>query len=738
MPNFGSGGGFNNNQPIVPQPQTFTVYPHFETTNKSFLNMHYFLKEKGIKNNKFMLALYDPDLAGINPHDPNLNFIMKQKVMRECQRNYWYFLRECVRIPVSGATGSGAKYELHRGNLAMNFCMCLNLNIFFELPRQRYKTVSALCRYLYLFNFGTTNSEMAFLHIQLKYSKANLQTFKDLREALPSYLRMDQTYTRDGKKLKAPNTVETLQHPFANNKIRTVASARSEQAAANLLRGRSLPLIWADEWAFVPYNSVVYSNTAPAFKTVADIARRNGTAYGILITTTPGFLTTDEGIAAFNMKENATKFDESWYDMTYDQIMTLIRANVNSDFVYIRFTYQQLGCSEEWFREICKLMLSGGSTWADIRREVLLEWSNSVKNSPFTQEQLEVVSQLTMEPKRKVLLLGKYYLNIYNEIDTRRTIPIMGVDVSGGYSRDSSAITLIDPTTTKPFADLNCNYIPTDDLSLVILAILEMLPAGCVINIERNGGFGASVIGNLMKTKAKKYLYYEIKERELEEAADDRVRNRKRKQKVKVYGFDNTPKSRELLMEILKERMEYHKDKFVSKQIYEELIGLEYKKNGRIDHSSNTHDDQIFSYLLALYVWYYGVDIRERYGIQKNNLVTDQDSIDEVVTFEEKKESILDDMGLIDTPIDTQLKEMHKAKGMLYHEWEAKEKEKDEAALKDILMFRPAKEAYMRQYNMTENDIEMYTRDNGEGWFYQSIYSDLDDDSIFDEDHYEE
>ena len=81
---------------------------------------------------------------------------------------------------------------------------------------------------------------------------------------------------------------------------------------------------------------------------------------------------------------------------------------------------------------------------------------------------------------------------------------------------------------------------------------------------------------------------------------------------------------------------------------------------------------------------------------------------------------------------------MHKAKGMLYHEWETKEKEKDEAALKDILMFRPAKEAYMRQYNMTENDIEMYTRDNGEGWFYQSIYSDLDDDSIFDEDHYEE
>ena len=50
-----------------------TVYYHMSTTNKSFLEVHQYLKDSGIENNRFMLALLDPDLARIDPHDPNLN-----------------------------------------------------------------------------------------------------------------------------------------------------------------------------------------------------------------------------------------------------------------------------------------------------------------------------------------------------------------------------------------------------------------------------------------------------------------------------------------------------------------------------------------------------------------------------------------------------------------------------------------------------------------------------------------
>ena len=38
---------------------TTTVYSQLSTTNQSFLDMHYFLRAKGIKNNEFFLFLYD-------------------------------------------------------------------------------------------------------------------------------------------------------------------------------------------------------------------------------------------------------------------------------------------------------------------------------------------------------------------------------------------------------------------------------------------------------------------------------------------------------------------------------------------------------------------------------------------------------------------------------------------------------------------------------------------------------
>ena len=65
------------------------VYAQKTTKNKSFLDMHHYLKSIGIKNNEFMLALLDPSLDGINPYEPNLNDYYKAKILRECLCNYW-------------------------------------------------------------------------------------------------------------------------------------------------------------------------------------------------------------------------------------------------------------------------------------------------------------------------------------------------------------------------------------------------------------------------------------------------------------------------------------------------------------------------------------------------------------------------------------------------------------------------------------------------------------------------
>lgn len=74
-----------NNQIMTTQ----TVYIQKETTNQSFIDMHYYLKRTGRVNNDFFLVLYDSGLAGVDPRDPNLNPYMKQRVLRECICNYW-------------------------------------------------------------------------------------------------------------------------------------------------------------------------------------------------------------------------------------------------------------------------------------------------------------------------------------------------------------------------------------------------------------------------------------------------------------------------------------------------------------------------------------------------------------------------------------------------------------------------------------------------------------------------
>lgn len=681
------------------------VYYHMSTNNKSFLEVHKFLEDLGVQNNKFMLALIDPDLASIDPHDPNLSRQMKTKVLRECLHNPWYFFREVVRIPDSGQA-TGVKFELSRGNLALIFCLMLNLNTFLEMPRQTGKTISSLCWYLYLFNFGTANAEMSFLNKKMDDSKENLQRIREIRELLPSYLKMDQAFAPDGSKVKGKNNVETLQHPVNSNRIRTVPSARNKVAAASLMRGRTTPIIYIDEYGFIQYNSIIYTNMVPAWNTAARNAERNKTPYGMLVTTTPGLLTTDEGQEAFTMKETATPFSERWYDLSRDQILDIIESNTNSNFVYIRYTYQQLGKSEQWFKKLC---VSMRKDWDAIRREVLLEWSNSTENSPFRAEDLDIIKGLVRQPIQTVLLLNKYELRIYEKLNLKYP-PLVGVDVSGGYQRDSSAITVVDSFTTRVTAELNSNFISTPELANIIHQIVANWMPNAVVNIERNGGFGSSVIARLLQTSIRKNLFYSIKDKVIEERVYGTAIHKKT-QKTKVYGSDSTKAERERLMEILRDRVEYHKDKIISPIIYDELCGLEVKKNGKIEHSTNTHDDQVFSWLWALYIYYCGGDLMNNWGITKRVLKTDADLEEAVVDIHEDSKNLVEDLDIVDDEdINNQLETMKNSVGNTsYEQWLLNEQKKDEECMERLMQSKVVKRMMQERFHIPESEAAKAT-----------------------------
>lgn len=623
----------NQNQNIVTRP----VFIHKSTTNKSFLDMHYFLKERGIKNNDFFLALLDSGLAGVDPRDPNLPPYMKARILKECQLNYWYFIREIVRIPQQGgAVGSGVRYQLNRGNLALNFLFILNFDVFFIMPRQFGKTIGAACRYLWCYQFGTSNSEMMFFHKDASGSKDNLKSLRAIRDSLPTYLQMSSAVNQEGKKLKVPNTVVMMQHPFNNNRIVTKPSARTKEAANNLGRGATIPLIYFDEFAFMPWNEEVLMAAAPAYSRASENAARVGAPHGMLITTTPGDLLTSAGSYAFDIRNKATPWREEYYDYTYDQLLGLRNSNKQSSFFLVEYTYQQLGRGQDYLN---KMIVEMQSNWPKIRREVLLEWAESPTECPFSQEDLDVIKQFTRQPIRTLYFgqFGQYAMDIYEDIDLAYP-PIIGVDVSGATFNDSSAITIIDSHTTRVCANLHCNFIPADDLADVVYQIVTKYMPSAIVSVERNGGFGAAVVQRLVKTSVKKNLYWEIKDKVIEETFNG-VRMEKTPRKVKVYGVDSTKNVRARLIEILIERSMYHKDKFIAPVLWEEMRAMEVKKSGKVEHSDKTHDDNVFSYLMALYVWYEGKNLVENFGIRKSTLRTDDNQEMEEAEFEEALEA---------------------------------------------------------------------------------------------------
>lgn len=346
--------------------------------------------------------------------------------------------------------------------------------------------LTAICIYLWVYNFGTTNSEMMFMNKKHDDSKMNLERLKEIRAALPRYLRMDEVIGADGKPQKLRENVQSIVNPYNHNKITTKPGARNKANANSIGRGCTMPIHWYDEYAFILHNSIIYAAATPAFSTASTNAKQHGAPYGILITTTPGDLTTDEGMDAFETRNAAIPFKEQYYDFNMQQLQELLASNTDSSFVYIRFTYRELGSGEDYFKRICIEMKKN---WPAIRREVLLEWSNSSDNSPFTKQDLDIVKSLVKEPIMQVQLATYYFMDLYKPmaVESIHWPPLIGVDVSGGYSKDSSAITVVDSRTTEVVACFNCNYISVVDLAKVIYELVVKHMPNAIVNIEKTG-----------------------------------------------------------------------------------------------------------------------------------------------------------------------------------------------------------------------------------------------------------
>lgn len=609
-----------------------TIYYDYQTKNKSFLKVCKILKDEGIVNFAFPLMTYDKDLIGIDPYSDEVknNIRLQLKITNEVANNMWYFLREVVRVPNPGAS---IPFGLHRGNLAMLFCLNCNFNTYVELPRQHYKTYSAVVYYAWVNMYKARNYNMIFTHKAYADTVENLRRLKQLLDpdngCLPEYLLAPL-----GKNDK--NNENEFIIASNNNRIKVVGPANDTAGADKAGRGSTVPLIWLDEIAFLKYNETMMGAMVPAFSTASAAARENGTPYSILLTTTPSSLDIPEGKFVHDtLIEQAMDFDEKMYDYYFERglewLADFVANNSNNYFVVVKFSYKQLGKSEAWLQEQLRKM---NNNMTLVKRELLLEWTYSSDDSLLDEETLNKIAQYAdRDYVSKLLILDKYMLYyIRQPSNIFKKNYVISMDIAGGLGRDKTAITVIDPKDNLPTAVMYSNKMTVVDLVEVTCELLDRyFPMGIIVP-ELNYSGNTFMELMLKKGKYNSNLFYTIKETKAERIIqEDRDIFAKAKKKYvrkekRVYGINTTAATRKIMVEdILFNLINNKPESFNNRDIFKELKTLERKKTGKIEHSDSGHDDILMSYLIGLFAILFEQKSMKRF---LTNIYDDEDIFD--------------------------------------------------------------------------------------------------------------
>jgi len=573
------------------------------TKNISFLKISKMLRDKNVKNNKFMLQLNNPNLQGVDPHRTDLTDKQKIEIYRECVENYWYFIREVCLVPVSGAN---IHYEANLGNITMSYVKLKNKNFMLILPRQHGKTMGEAVFDVWALCFATKNTNCTYMNKAKGDAIKNVKLWNDIKMLLPRWLL--DNFILDKK--EDIDNVEYKEISKLNNTMKVVSGGSDPDSADKAGRGLTTALLVFDEFAFLKYNDIIYQAAVHAWNKAAEMAKKNGVPYGISIITTPN--TNEEGTPGgycHDIMENSAKWELMCFDMSDDELNKYIELNSTNNFLFIQYTYLELGRDDAWLRD--QIRQCQGDT-LKVEREILLKWPQSTEGRVFNVDQLNKVYEFVKEPTVKINVNG-YIINFFETPDLRLNY-IMSCDVAGGLDGDNSVILFIHPEDFRVVGEFLNKKIDTDNFKMLIYDLMTIYFRNAILVCEKNS-YGLNILDWLMKKpEVEPRMYREDKEKVGEKTLSNGF-TVKKKSKVIMYGVDTNTTTRAQMIDMLLEIVETEYDKLISGNIYKDLQGLEKKRNNKIEHSSRTHDDALMAYLIFRWAVYYGKCLRDRFGI---------------------------------------------------------------------------------------------------------------------------
>ena len=617
--------------------------PHLSTTNESWKRLAGVYREMGIKNHAFPLALHNPDLQYVDPHNPEITREEILMVIEECYNNLWYFMREVARVPAK-AGGEAKILEANRGNVATWWLFMQHITMILIQIRQTGKSLTSNLLARWLLNIRCSKTQINLLTKDDTLRVETIKALKEIEDELPFYLRLR---TRNDI-----NNSERLSILARGNHYLAHVPQSSVKNANKVGRGLTSPIFFVDEGPFQHHIDVALGAALTAGTAARKEAEEKGEPWGSVFTTTAGKRDEKEGRFFYKMLQESALWSERFFDAkNAEELHEMIKRNSPGGRLRVGITLNhiQLGKDDEWLRKTIEGAESVGPE--DANRDFFNIWTNGTQQSPFLPETVVSIKSGQRAPVcTTISKIGGYITRWFipeNEIETRLTNGkyVLGMDISNAQGGDDISMVLMDLSTAEVIACGNYNetYIITIGEWLAEEWLVKYENITAIIERQNNGPAVIDLLLRLLPTKGidpYKRLFnrvvndFEVDPERFKEVAMSHVSRRRQESYLinkRTFGFatagSGLASRYELYSSTLQSAAKRAGDKIHDPTTINQVLGL-VNRNGRVDHQVGEHDDMVIAWLLCYWfaekatnLSFYGIDFKTLAKTAKQKVV---------------------------------------------------------------------------------------------------------------------
>lgn len=609
------------------------LYPtsivHTKTKNESWVRQAAVYRSMGIKNHAFLLALVNPLLENIDPHDPNLTREQMDMVVAECFINPWYFFREVARIPPQSGLPA-MPVQANRGNIALWWCFFNHVIVALIQPRQTGKSISVDELVSLLMNVICEDTLINLYTKDHKLRVENVQRIKDVMDTLPMYMK--QRHPKKDSDNQEEITVNAL-----NNRYATHVPRSSVKDANNVGRGFTSPINLCDEPPFAVNSHISIPALLSSGNNAREKAAAAGTPYGTIFTTTAGKLNEKEGEYMYSMLMRSMEWNEVVFDCkNEEELRTFVcKAGSGEYRINITLSHRQLGKSDQW---LLQNMQETGSSGDAADRDYFNRWTSGTASHPLTTRQLRRINESLNESGFIEVHSPEQYQIRWQMHDKGELADYMNnndvvlcVDSSDAAGGDDIGMVFMDADTLEVAGAANINETNIYMFCSWLTKILVKYPRVTMILERKSTGASIFDVVMMMLLDAGEDPFRRMFNLVVQDADEDKERFNsikvplsRRSDDIYVlnkstFGFATSGAgrfSRQNLYNVgLQNMAKLAGDRVYDKKLIEQINGLT-RKNDRIDHPEDGNDDLVIAWLLGYWFLSNGRNLAW-YGIQK-------------------------------------------------------------------------------------------------------------------------